>query len=177
MQKKVDNQPVVLRESDDLLTLLKNIAHFFRIFGRTSVELCSTILKEERESIEDIAADAFAVLMEPAEFSRVFGIHLDEAVSYQYATFFLQTLGGRTYLFRRFPEQRLVFQYYCLLIVDNANIKNSNTNGIDIRQPLEALILEFEQSGSLLKKKEKYLARLYEIKNRYKQPVSSSEEN
>ena len=71
----------------------------------------------------------------------------------------------------------MVFQYYCLLIVDNANIKNSNTNGIDIRQPLEALILEFEQSGSLLKKKEKYLARLYEIKNRYKQPVSSSEEN
>ena len=173
----IDNQPVVLRESDDLLTLLKNIAHFFRIFGKTSVELCSTILKEERESIEDIAADAFAVSMEPAEFSRVFGIHLDEAVSYQYATFFLQTLGGRTYLFRRFPEQRMVFQYYCLLIVDNANTTKRNTNGVDIRQPLESLILELEQSGSQLKKKEKYLARLYEIKNRYKQPVSSNEEN
>ena len=71
----------------------------------------------------------------------------------------------------------MVFQYYCLLIVDNANTTKRNTNGVDIRQPLESLILELEQSGSQLKKKEKYLARLYEIKNRYKQPVSSNEEN
>ncbi len=38
-QKLLDNPPVVVSETDDLFTLLKNTAHFFRVLGRHSTFL------------------------------------------------------------------------------------------------------------------------------------------
>lgn len=174
LQRVNDNPPIVLRESDDLLSLLKNIAHFFRIAGRTSTEMLAELLKEENANLEGIAADAYALLLEKNELEKLFSVHINDQTAYTYACYFLNSFGGRMYLFRRLPNQRLLATYYSLLIVDMASQKNENSNGVDIRQALDMLILEMEKSGDLLKNREEYLASLTEMKKRYSNTQSDS---
>ncbi|MBW1799420.1 MAG: hypothetical protein JRJ85_01690, partial [Deltaproteobacteria bacterium] len=60
------------------------------------------------------------------------GIRRSLDVAYQYAGFLLNTIGGRSYLFRRSVEIRLLMSYYCLLIIHEADKKGKNNYGIDI---------------------------------------------
>jgi hypothetical protein len=53
-------------------------------------------------------------------------------VLYYYAGFFLNTIGGRAYLFRRALGVRLLCSYYSLLIVHEADKQGKNSYGIDI---------------------------------------------
>ena len=56
----LDNPPVVSRESDDLYTILKNMAHFFRVIGQDNIILIKTILDRERDKIEDVAQNCIS---------------------------------------------------------------------------------------------------------------------
>jgi hypothetical protein len=52
---------------------------------------------------------------------------------YEYGGFFLNTLGGKSYLFRRTSAIRCLTDYYAVLILDRANDAEINRYGIDIR--------------------------------------------
>jgi hypothetical protein len=52
--KLSQNPPVVTRETDDLFTILKNTAHFFRVIGKHNIFLIKGILDQEKDSIEEI---------------------------------------------------------------------------------------------------------------------------
>jgi hypothetical protein len=164
--KVLDNPPVVSRESDDLYTILKNMAHFFRVIGGKNIIMIKTILDRERDTIEDVAADLFQwIIGDPCE-SEAFTFHTSLEKMYEYAGFFLSSMGGRSYLFRRDSRSRLLVNYYAILLVDLANRKNINRHGVDLKPLLPVTLNEIENSNQLIYK-EKYLDALYGLEEKY----------
>ena len=162
----LDNPPTVSRETDDLYTLLTNMAHFFRIIGKDNILLLKSILDRERDVIEDIGRALYTWTTSPDCSSDQFLLKAPLDKSYEYAGFFLNTMGGRSYLFRRDSRSRLLVNYYAILIVDKANTAGINRHGISIPEALPLLINEIETSNQLVYK-ELYLDRLYQLLESY----------
>ncbi|PIE56597.1 MAG: hypothetical protein CSA34_02980 [Desulfobulbus propionicus] len=167
-QHLLTNPPVVSREVDDLYTILRNTAHFFHIIGKDNILLFKTILDREREKIEDIAADLYqwTILTDCTNEHFEFRPSLEQV--YEYAGFFLNTLGGRSYLFRRDSRSRLLVNFYSVLLVEQANREGLNRHGIDLRETIPLLINEIEGSNQLIYK-EHYLERLNAIMDGFPQ--------
>jgi hypothetical protein len=85
---------------------------------------------------------------------------------YPYAVFFLNTLGGSSYLMRRDSRVRNLTRYYCLLLIDEANRRKMNRLGLDIRPPLDLLLADLKGAANL-EGKEAYLENLRTIRARY----------
>jgi hypothetical protein len=88
---------------------------------------------------------------------------------YMYACFFLETLGGRSYVLRRDSNLRILTLYYCVLIIDQSNIDGANLNGIDIRPHLK-LISEDMTHQKGLDYKNHYLIKLEMLRKKYRLP-------
>lgn len=166
IQKILDSPPLVSGETDDLFNILQNTAHFFRIVGRNNILLLKSIYSHEKNSIEDILLDFYTVSRQPQHLTPRFAINVEEGALYDYAGFFLTTMGGRLYLFRQDSMLRMLVSYYSILIVDEANRSGNNRHGIDIASTLNNTIAEIEQSGAMFRLKELYLDNLYKIKER-----------
>jgi hypothetical protein len=164
--KLLANPPVVTRESDDLYTILTNMAHFFRIIGPRNILLMKGILDRERDKIEDVAAELYqwAIVGQCTGDTFQMNAPLDQV--YEYAGFFLNTMGGRSYLFRRDSRSRLLVNYYPILIVDRANKENMNRHGLDIKEIIPRLIEEIEATNQLIYK-EDYIDRLLDLQEKY----------
>lgn len=166
IQKLADNPPVVSRETDDLFTLLKNTAHFFRILGSDNITILKAILHEEQPQVENVLAHFYTLSLINGCAEQEFQLNLPKDALYDYAGFFLHTMGGRLYLFRRDSASRLSVSYYSILLIENANREGRNLHGIDIKPPLKLLIPEIENSGTQLSMRDTYLQKLYELENR-----------
>jgi hypothetical protein len=167
IQNILNNPPVISRETDDLFTVLKNTAHFYRVIGKDNIALIKTILDQEKPYIEDILANSYTLVDCPSCLQENFSLHISSDSLYNYAGFFLNTMGGRLYLFRRDSVSRMTVNYYGILIIDKANRESNNRNGIQIKQAIDTLIAEIENSGEQLRLKERYLDKLYELKEKY----------
>lgn len=170
--KLLSNPPVVSREADDLYTILQNMAHFFRVIGKDNILLIKAILDRERDKIEDVAAELFLWVTAEGCREELLPFSPSLAEVYEYAGFFLNTMGGRSYLFRRDSRSRLLVNYYSILIVDRANGLGINHHGIDISQSIPQLIEEIDSSTQLLSK-ETYLDRLDKLQDTL--PLQKSE--
>lgn len=166
IQKLLDNPPLVSGETNDLFSILQNTAHFFRIVGRDNILAMKAIISQENDSLEEILADFYTLSKQPNVLKTELSVHLKEDSLCDYAGFFLTTMGGRLYLFRRDPVLRMLVSYYSILIVEEANQLGKNRYGIDIRPAVDGLLTEIENSGNQLKFKEHYLDNLYRIKER-----------
>jgi hypothetical protein len=167
IQKMLDTPPVVSGETNDLYTVLQNTAHFFRIVGRENMLALKAIISNEQKSYEGIMADFYSISRQPDHLRESFSIALNEDALYDYAGFFLTTMGGRLYLFRRDSSLRMIVNYYAILVVDEAVQTRRNRHGIDIRPVIDNLIGEIENSGNQLQLKEQYLDNLYDLKEKY----------
>lgn len=167
IQNLLNNPPVISRETDDLFTILKNTAHFYRVVGKDNITLIKAILDQEKPYIEDILANSYTLIECPSCLQDNFSLHISPDSLYNYAGFFLNTMGGRLYLFRRDSVSRMTVNYYGILIIDKANRESNNRNGIQIKQAIDTLIAEIENSGEQLRLKERYLDKLYELKEKY----------
>lgn len=165
-EKLLKNPPVVSRESDDLYTILKNMAHFFRVIGKDNIILIKTILDRERDKIEDVAAEFYqwTAWGDCNDDNLKFSPSLAEM--YEYAGFFLNTMGGRSYLFRRDSRSRLLVNYYSVLLIERANRQGVNRHGIDIIQIIPQLVQEIDSSNQLIYK-ENYIDSLYGLLEKY----------
>jgi hypothetical protein len=167
MQRLADNPPLVTGETDDLYTILKNTAHFFRIIGKDNILIIKGILDREKPTFEQIIANFYVLLDDPDCLEKQFNLSISKDSLYHYAGFFLDTMGGRLYLFRRDSMSRMVVNYYAVLIIDRANREGRNKYGIDLGGPIDALIDEIESSNIELSYREQYLDDLYDLKERY----------
>jgi hypothetical protein len=167
IHKLLDNPPQVTRESDDLYTILKNTAHFFRVSGKDNILMMKGILDNEKSSVEQILADYYLLVTTPKCSTTVYANGIDHDALYEYSCFFLNTMGGRLYLFRRDSLSRMVVTYYAILLVDQANSQNNNRHGIALKPVVDMLIAEMEAGGSSLKQSESYLDKLYDLKEKY----------
>ena len=167
LQVLLDNPPAITRETDDYFTLLKNTAHFFRVLGKDNIVILKGILDRERDSVEKILKTFYLLTNHPDDLKKEFSLVIPKDNLYDYAGFFLNTIGGRLYLFRRDATSRMTVSYYAVQIIDNANRSGANRLGIDLRPPISSLIEEMENSGNRLKLKEEYLDTLYDLKEIY----------
>ncbi|MBN1636713.1 MAG: hypothetical protein JW920_09370 [Deltaproteobacteria bacterium] len=160
MEKLAYNPPVVTGETRDLYTLLSNTAHLYRTIGQKNIALTKDILVHEQDSVEENMALIDQWLMMGIETGRLkIGLrHL-----YEYAGFFLDTLGGKAYLSRRYSKTRTLMQYYAILIVDQANKERMNRYGIDI-VPFIDILSDDIRSHTGLQRSAEYLAVLDRIK-------------
>ncbi len=167
IQKLVDNPPVVTGETDDLFTILQNTAHFFRIIGKKNILVLKGILDRERDTFEQVLADFYQLTEYPDCLQQRFNLEIGNDPLYQYAGFFLNTMGGRLYLFRRDSMSRMVVNYYAILIIDQANREGRNRYGIDIGHAIDSLIAEIENSNIDLRMRDHYLETLYGLEQNY----------
>lgn len=167
LQKLLEQPPATTRETDDYFTLLKNTAHFFRIIGKENTLALKGILDRERDSLEPVFSTFFALTNTPEILKERFALSVTDEPLYDYACFFLNTIGGRLYLFRRDSTSRMVVSYYAIRIIDRANAHGYNRLGIDLRPFIDTLIDEMENSGGKLRNRESYLDVLYDMKEKY----------
>ena len=167
IQNLTDNPPVVSGETDDLFTILQNTAHFFRIIGKKNILLLKGILDRERDTFEETLADFYRLTDDPESLKEHFNLTIGEDELYAYAGFFLNTMGGRLYLFRRDSMSRMVVSFYAIQIIDKANREGRNKYGIAIKDAIDNLIIEIESSRIKLKMRDYYLDQLYDLKVRY----------
>jgi hypothetical protein len=155
--------PVNVGEMEDLYSLVRNVTHFYRVLGRNRVNLIKEILTSESEIMEPAMAVMFAWITTcNYEYDQ-----LNLNTLFQYAHFFLNTLGGRSYLLRRDTKQRMLINYYCLLIIDMANDAKLNAYGFDIRPHLDYVFYDINNQKGLMYR-QRYLARLSALQNKYR---------
>ena len=167
IQTMLEQPPTVSGETNDLFTLLQNTAHFFQIFGKDNILLLKSIINNEQNEIEHLAATLYTLTRTPScsDVSQL--IQLSPEGLYDYAGFFLNTMAGRLYLFRRDSFSRLLVNYYSVLIMNDANLTNRNRHGIHLLPAITALISDLEQSGETLRYREEYLDQLYLLQEQY----------
>jgi hypothetical protein len=159
--------PVVSGETDSLFAILNNTAHFYRVLQKDDLLLLKDVLINEREELE-VTLDLFyrwSLISADCPAGDV-AINLPLPALYEYAGFFLNTLGGRSYLFRREARVRLLAQYYSVLVLDRANAAQLNRHGLDIRPTIASLLAEMPAVESL-QWREEYLATLLVLQDRY----------
>ena len=161
MGKLSANPPVVSGETRDVYILTHNIAHFYRVIGKKNILLVKDILSNEKEIIEPTMELFYEWITKGIEEKRE-EIKISMKKTYEYASFFLNTLGGKAYLSRRNSRTRTLVTYYSILILDKANKENLNRHGIDIRPQL-TLLMEDIRNQKNLSRKDEYLKRLEAI--------------
>ncbi len=158
--------PVPAGEGFNYDTIIKNIYHFYRVLDLKDLNLIKVILKNEADTMEINLALFYRWLMSGDKCSQKEGLPPSLVTQYRYAGFLVNSIGGRAYLFRRKTRLRMLINYYCLLIIHEADKRRMNSFGIDIISYLEPLAEEIEDYQSLYFRKE-YAGKLIDIKNYY----------
>ncbi len=172
--KLIANPPVVVRETDDLFAILNNMAHFFRILGPKDILLIKDVMTREGDLIEPTMALFYKWSeIAPDCSDAALDIDLPLAGLYEYAGYFINTLGGQSYLFRRELYLRILVRYYSTLIIDSANSVDANRYGIDIRYTLDSLISEIRGNNDLVNGQE-YLENLIRLQEKYQAKYGSN---
>jgi len=136
MDKLAYNPPVVSGETKDLYTLLSNVAHFVRVLGKDNIKFIKAIHDHEKDQVEPLMALAYQYLIKGSG-ERKLRINIGQL--YEYAGYFLDTLGGKSYLYRRDSKTGYLVRYYCILILDRADKLGKNPHGLDIMPHLKLL--------------------------------------
>ena len=163
--------PIVTRETDSLDDVLNNVFYFYRVLGKERITLIRDILENESDIIEPLMHTFYFWFTSNNEYYKPELTRLSIEQLYIYACFFLETLGGRSYVFRRDSKVRILALYYCVLIIDQANIDGVNLNGIDIRPHLR-LISEDMAYQKGVDYKNHYLIKLEMLRKKYRLPES-----
>jgi hypothetical protein len=158
--------PIIVGEMNSLYNMVRNVAHFYRVMGKTRVLLIKQILQNESEVMETVMKTFYRwFTMDDGGRATLKGRPSMTAM-YEYAGFILNTLGGRSYLLRRSPKIRALTTYYSVLILDRANNEELNSNGIDIRPYIKSSLLEIKNQIGLIHQRE-YITRLSELSLKY----------
>ncbi|MGD8703812.1 MAG: hypothetical protein PVH26_15345 [Desulfosarcina sp.] len=165
-QQLMANPPVNIAEMKDMLRLVKNVTHFYRLLGKDRLMLIKEILASEDRVLEPAMAVFYARIAEcgqplpgdaqPPSMDRL----------YDYAGYFLNTLGGRSYVLRRESKVRMLIKYYSILIIDRANDEKFNRYGIDVRPYIDYLFYDISNQKGLTYR-ERYLTRLAALRDKY----------
>jgi len=158
--------PIPGGEGLDFQIMARNIFHFYRIMDKNDVRLVLEILGNEREALEMNLDLFFEWSFRKGHCPDPERFRPDETVLYRYAGFFLNTIGGRSYLSRRSSNLRVLITYYSVLIVHERDKNGSNTYGIDPVPYIAPLAKEITMQKDLHFQND-YLQQLTRVSNYY----------
>lgn len=162
------NPPINVGEMEHLYSLVRNVTHFYRVLGKERIELLKEILNSESAVIEPAMAVMYTWLTvcrseSPTDSERAPSLK----TMYQYASYFLNTMGGRSYLLRRDSKIRMLVNFYALSIVDKANDEGLNSYGLDIRTYIDYLFYDLNNQKGLMYP-QRYLSHLAAMQAKYR---------
>jgi len=163
----MQNPPVITGEMDDLSTLIRNVTHFYRVLGKKRIGWIIDILKKDSKPLEAIMETFYQWVLTGGQCNEGVLRPPPPEILYRYAGFFLNTLGGRSYLLRRDSRTRVLTSYYSILVLDRANDKVQNTYGIDIRPYIDFSFYDIK-SQKMLSHQDRYLSKLKDLKKKYR---------
>ena len=158
--------PIVSGEMNSLYSMVRNVAHFYRVLGKKQILLIKQILKNESAVIEPAMKTFYQWFSMDDKAPGGLQGRPSLQTQYTYAGYLLNTLGGRSYLLRRGSRVRTLTTYYCVLILDRANDAQLNSVGIDIRPYIKVSANEIANQLGLRYQKE-YIARLNRLSRKY----------
>jgi hypothetical protein len=131
--------PVPAGEGMSPNIIIQNIYHFYRVLDRKDLRLIRQIMSKDKETLEINLEMFFRWFGLRNRCPDPDGVRPSLEMLYKYAGFLINTTGGRACLFRRSSDIRLLISYYCLLIINEADKKGRNSDGIDILPYIEPL--------------------------------------
>jgi len=158
--------PIVAGEMQSLYSMVRNVAHFYRVMGKKRVYVTREILQNESEIVESIMEAFYKWFTMDSGGQATLAGRPSPEIMYEYAGYILNTLGGRSYLLRRSPKVRALITYYCVLALDRANDEELNSKGIDIRPYIKSSLMEIKNQIGLIDQK-KYITKLSELNLKY----------
>ncbi|MBW1919470.1 MAG: hypothetical protein JRI81_04500 [Deltaproteobacteria bacterium] len=158
--------PVPAGEGVDSALIARNVFHLYRVLDKGDIRFIKAILRNEQDTLEMNMDLFYKWLMLGNRCPDSEGIRPPLEVLYDYAGFFLNTIGGRAYLFRRPLKLRLLCTYYSLLIIHEADKKGENSYGIDIFPMIDPLAKEITVYSDL-QFREEYVKNLDQLERYY----------
>lgn len=174
-KKLIARPPVPAGERTNPQVIIANLYHFFRLLDRKELRLIKTLTQQEQDSLE-VNLDMFYRYLTLTERCPEYYIPRPPLeVLYKYAGFFLNSTGGRAYVFRRSAPLRLLISYYALLIIQQADKQGKNTYGIDIYPVLLSTTDEIAHYPDFIYQQD-YLGNLSQIRQYYAKKRSVNKE-
>ncbi|MFW6147493.1 MAG: hypothetical protein ACOC6B_03775 [Thermodesulfobacteriota bacterium] len=173
MESLSSHPPIPAGEGFNYDIMIQNIYHIYRTLGRKDLKLIRAIVQNEADSMEVNLALFYQWIMSGDRCGRNNGLPPPLNITYRYAGYLINSIGGRAYLFRRDTRLRLLLTYYCVLIIHEADKRKINSFGIDVTPFLEPLADEIEKYNLLYFRKE-YAGRLIDLKNYYQKKRGTS---
>ena len=160
------NPPLVVGETQDIVSLMHNQAHFFRVMDKKRIRLAKYLFNLDADVLEHAMQNFYLYYVEKSGCGAKEGPSVSLESLYEYASFFLNTFSGRSYLMRRTSTIRCLVRYYSVLVLDKANKATLNRHGIDIRPHIK-LALDAIRNQKNLMYRQGYMETLGELEEKY----------
>jgi hypothetical protein len=158
--------PVMSAESYRPSVIVENSFYFFRLLGREKIDIVREVIKFESDLAEPLMGIMYYWLMTGRSCDKLPSPSAALKIIYNYAGFFLDTLGGHSYLYRQDSRIRLLTVYYSILVIHEANMRELNEVGLDLRYFLPNIFQEIQSRNDLLYA-EDYLQTLTNLQLQY----------
>jgi hypothetical protein len=158
--------PVMSAESYRPSVIVENSFYFFRLLGKEKIDIVRDVIKFESDLAEPLMGIMYYWLMTGRSCTKLPSPSAALKIIYNYAGFFLNTLGGHSYLYRQDSRIRLLTVYYSILVIHEANMRELNEVGLDLRFFLPLVFQEIQSRNDLLYA-EDYLQSLTNLQLQY----------
>lgn len=158
--------PVISAESYRPSAIVENSFYFFRLLGNEKIDIVREVIKFESDLAEPLIGIMYYWLMAGRSCDKLPSPAAALKFMYNYAGFFLNTLGGHSYLYRQDSRIRLLTVYYSILVIHEANMRELNEVGFDLRFFLPHIFQEILSRNDLLYA-EDYLQTLTNLQLQY----------
>jgi cell division septum initiation protein DivIVA len=158
--------PLIIGETQDIVSLMHNQAHFFRTLDEKRIALIKHIMQTEADVLEHAMLNFYDYYVKLGGCGGQGEAIVSLEPLYEYASFFLNTLSGKSYLLRRDSTIRCLTRYYSVLVLDQANKATLNRYGIDIRPHIKLSLDDIRHQNALIYQ-DIYLERLAGLQEKY----------
>jgi len=158
--------PVMSAEAYRPSVIVENSFYFFRLLGAEKMDILREVIKFESDLAEPLMGITYYWLMTGRSCDKLPSPSSALKFMYNYAGFFLNTLGGHSYLYRQDSRIRLLTVYYSILVMHEANMRELNEVGFDLRFFLPHIFQEIQSRNDLLYA-EDYLQTLTNLQLQY----------
>jgi len=155
--------PRVSSELRSYEVMLANVFHLSRVLGRKALRYPARVLDRQQELAEPLALAVYRWAISREQCQQT--TPLDGDVLYAYAGFLFNTMGGQAYLRRRTPRVEGLACFYALQVVDSAQQRGYNPDGLDPRKEIARCSSLLE--GQPLVFEAEYLANLEDMALRW----------
>lgn len=166
MERLAAKPPIPAGEGVDPAIMVKNIYFFCRALDKKDLRLIKQVIAHDRDTLEDNMGMFYQWAMLGKGCANPRDVRPSFDVLYRYAGFFLNTTGGRAYMFRRGLKVRLLASYYSVQIIYQADKAGKNNYGINVLPHIKVLMEEMGNYPDLVYK-ETYLETLTKTKAFY----------